>query len=78
MCRRSIIKSLKINFLILGILVFIIQSSVLADVNITYKTIGNLTTFYAKERLSVHIQDRQCLMVLSTQKPVTAVTVIQK
>ena len=51
MCRRSIIKSLKINFLILGILVFIIQSSVLADVNITYKTIGNLTTFYAKGKV---------------------------
>ena len=44
--RRGIIKLLKINFLIFGIIVFIAQNSVLAGVNVTYKTIGNTTTFY--------------------------------
>lgn len=50
MCRRSIIK-LKINFLILGVLAFIIQCSALANVDVTYKTIGNITTFYANGKV---------------------------
>lgn len=47
MRRRFIIKFLKINCLILGILVYIVQNVALASVNVTYKTIGNITTFYS-------------------------------
>lgn len=53
MCRRFIIKSLKTNFLILGITLLIIQGVVFAytKVNVTYKTVGNTTTYYANGKV---------------------------